>query len=85
MHELRCPRCRSNRVEVVRKTRSALLFLAAAGAALILAQSMQLVWALVGVFLALALIRYTDKDTLRCLRCKHIWERETGKRESGSE
>lgn len=79
MHALRCPRCRTNRVEVVDKKKSALLFLAAAGVALILAQSIRLVWALVGVFLALALIRYTDRDTLRCTRCKYTWEREAGK------
>lgn len=79
---LRCPRCRSNRIEIVSKKKSALLFLAAAGVALILAQSVQLIWAMVGVFLALALIRYTDRDTLRCTRCKHTWERENKKRES---
>ncbi|MDA8096193.1 MAG: hypothetical protein RDV00_00450 [Clostridia bacterium] len=79
MGEVRCPRCRSKRIEPVRKKTSALIFLVGAVVALWLAQSVQLLWAMVGVFLAMALIKFMDQDTVQCTRCKHTWEVEQPK------
>lgn len=74
MEEVKCPQCRSIRIEPVRKKGQALIYLIGAVVALWLAQSVQMIWALVGVFLALALIRFLDRDTLMCTRCKHTWQ-----------
>lgn len=74
MEEVKCPHCRSVRIEPIRKKTQALIFLVGAVVALWLAQSVQMIWALVGVFLAMAWIRFMDRDTKMCTRCKHTWQ-----------